>query len=383
MNLIRIVTGFLACLILTGCALNPPASNNASLDTNASRELIAQDFVNVLVQINQLPASSTTLSIPAARVGNDQFVAVLKEQLSLAGYAIRTGPASPGEQLVSHLVNHDQNSDNGSISTYTVSVGPVSVRRSYLGLGDGYVRPIAPMQVKGADASTLQVNDELFNAVKSPSSELRSDELMVEAEQAKRLIAQQQSAMPVASGEAWVNGSPGVSGQADTHKQSLLDIVAPTTNSLANLNSALLSGSRQVTLSELSQAPTRNFRELGQSNFADVFDSLVIVMEASLLFDNDSLRLGRVNKDRVRQFVSKFDLQSDVFSVIGCSNGATRLAIGQEGLALGRAERVKQELLYAGVPQENILEEGCWAGENYDEKMPRRGVVLSLKRRMG
>ena len=290
MDLMRIVTGFVACAILTGCALVPPASDNASIDTKESRELIAQDLVNVLVQINQLPASSTTLSIPAAHVRNDQFVAVLKEQLSLAGYAIRTGPASSGEQIVSYLINHDLGSDSGSISTYTVSVGPVSVRRSYRRLDDGVVRPVAPMQVKGTDASTLQVSDDLFSAIKSPSSELPSNELMVEAEQAKPMVVQQQSAMPVTSDEAWVNGSSGVSGQADTRKQSLLDIVAPATNSLANLGSASLYGTRQVTLSELSQAPTRNFRELGQSNFADVFDSLVIVMEASLLFDDDSLR---------------------------------------------------------------------------------------------
>ncbi len=111
----------------------------------------------------------------------------------------------------------------------------------------------------------------------------------------------QQSAAPVAPGNTRVNGSSGMSSQADTQQQSLLDIVAPATNSLANLDSAPLSGPRQVTLSELSQAPTRNFRELGQSNFADVFDSLGIVMESHLLFDNDSLRLGPANEDGVRQ----------------------------------------------------------------------------------
>ncbi len=379
MYLMRIITSFLTCLILTGCTLIA-APKTGPVDLDASNALIAQDFVNVLVQIDQLPASSTTLSIPAAQLSNDRFVAALKEWLSLAGYAIRTGPGVPGEQFVSYSVSYDEDPGNGPISTYTVSVGPVSVRRSYLGLYDGHVRPLASMQVKGTDASTLRVSDDLFKAVRPPPPDSQSSEIVVQSEPAKPLVMPQLTATPVVAGQARVTDSTGMNGQVDTQQQSLLDIVAPATSSLASLDSDPLSGRRQVTLSELSQAPTRNFRELGQSNFADVFGSLTMVMESSLLFDNDSLRLGRANKDRVRQFVSKFNPQSDVFSVIGCSNGATSLAMGQEGLALGRAERVKQELLYAGVPSKNILEEGCWAGEYYDEKMPRRGVVLSLKR---
>jgi hypothetical protein len=55
MDPLKIVTAFAACLVvlvmLTGCALKPQ-SVVQPVDTE---QLIAQDFVDVLVQINQLP----------------------------------------------------------------------------------------------------------------------------------------------------------------------------------------------------------------------------------------------------------------------------------------------------------------------------------------
>jgi len=53
----------------------------------------------------------------------------------------------------------------------------------------------------------------------------------------------------------------------------------------------------------------------------------------TLSFNNDSVRLGRVNKQRVGEFVRLFEPATDVFLVIGCSNGVTALAIRQEGPA--------------------------------------------------
>ena len=93
--------------------------------------------------------------------------------------------------------------------------------------------------------------------------------------------------------------------------------------------------------------------------------------------------MGSENKARLSAMLDDFNAQSDVLSVIGCSMGATNHAGGQEALTRGRASRVRDELLYADIPEENILEEGCWAEEAYDQRMPRRGVVVTLKRRLG
>ncbi len=56
--------------LLFGCALAP----SKSVESKNSEQLIARDIVNVLVQINQLSASSSTLAIPEAALSNDSFL---------------------------------------------------------------------------------------------------------------------------------------------------------------------------------------------------------------------------------------------------------------------------------------------------------------------
>lgn len=387
MSKLKFFLSLIVCLILSGCVFIP-AKAPANSDSNA---LIAQDMVNVLAQIAQLPAGTTTLSIPTLFSRKDPFTATLAQEFKSAGYAVRTASGGhSGAAQVSYELARYMDPQHGAVSTYTVSVGSISVRRSYITVDDQQVQPLAPMQIKGASAAGLRLDNQLFANQGTPTGKPKG-RVVAEAETAlpassSKLSTQSQSTASVLSTPGKVDQplviegnerqeSPSSLGQAV--EPSLLNIAAPTTYSIAGR------GVEPNTLRELSNSPTRNVRELGQSNFADVFARLTIVDEIILTFDNDSVRMGAVNKTRVSNLVSLFNGATDVFSVIGCSNGATNLAMGQQGLALGRAERVREELLFAGVPDENILEEGCWAGEYYDELMPRRGVVLSLKRRPG
>ena len=386
MSKLKFSLSLIVCLILSGCAFIPAKAPHIP----GSNALIAQDMVNVLAQISQLPVGTTTLSISTLFSEKDPFTAALAEKFRDAGYAIRTAPGShPDAAPVSYELARYMDPQHGAVSTYTVSVGGISVRRSYITVDNQQTQPLAPMQIKGVSAAGLRLDNQLFENQATVSKSQES------------VVAEAESAIPTSSTKpstqaqlaAQVVSKPGkvdraVIGEGNveqdllttpeqTVRPSLLDIVAPTTFSIAGQRA------EPNTLRELSNAPTENVRELGQSNFAEVFSRLNIVQEIILTFDNDSVRMGAVNKTRVSNLVSLFNGATDVFSVIGCSNGATNLAMGQQGLALGRAERVREELLFAGVPDENILKEGCWAGENYDELMPRRGVVLSLKRRPG
>lgn len=129
-----------------------------------------------------------------------------------------------------------------------------------------------------------------------------------------------------------------------------------------------------------SALPTpRNVAELGTSNYAGVFENYANVAELILVFPNDSMVLGPANKQRIQDTVAAVDPERDLFSIIGCSFGKTALENGNEVLATGRANRVKEELLFAGVPSERVLDEGCWAGAP-EENFPGRGVVLTVKR---
>jgi len=98
------------------------------------------------------------------------------------------------------------------------------------------------------------------------------------------------------------------------------------------------------------------------------------------VFGNDSMVLGSTNKSLIDQFVDNEIREGDVVSLIGCSNGPTSLEIGNEGLALGRAQRVTEALTSRGVPRENVLDEGCWAPVSAQDRFPNRGVVMELWR---
>ena len=125
-----------------------------------------------------------------------------------------------------------------------------------------------------------------------------------------------------------------------------------------------------------------NVADTGESNYRRLFEAYGNVDEVVLVFPNDSLTLGKYNKGVIRRTLQRFDPETDVFSLVGCSLGPTRRENGNEALALGRANRVKEELLFAGVPAERIVDEGCWAGES-SARFPGRGVVMTLKRQSG
>jgi len=112
----------------------------------------------------------------------------------------------------------------------------------------------------------------------------------------------------------------------------------------------------------------------------DVFDDYEDVEQSVLIFPNDSLRLGDSNKQIIDQYVSSMNPETDVLSVIGCSIGATEIKNGNSLLALGRANRVKEAFLFSGLEHDLILEEGCWAPEAFNEALPHRGVIVTLKR---
>lgn len=387
-----------AAIVLSGCTTLYRPAVSAS-----SAPLVAQNLVSVLEQLDRLPVETTVLNLSTDAFTKDEFAIALRRSLEDAGYAIRISGFATGEQPVSFSVTKRSDATVGPVKTYTVSAGDISVRRSYAISEDGMLKPIAAMQVRGADASQVTVNDELF----SRQDKVVSGDLAIEGKTLQPLVlptnpesAKSTTDLQAKQREVLKNNFPAADTLAqrpveteqqlatlpepalqealpapDIPPRSLLDIAAPSMAKSAPVTEQFGSVER------LSALPRQNVRDLGESNFASVFDDFGIVDEAILRFDNDSVRMGQGNKYRVRRFVEQFNVESDVLSVIGCSNGPTSLAIGQEGLALGRAQRVKEELLYAGVPEANILEEGCWAEDYFDNRMPRRGVVLTLKRR--
>ena len=126
--------------------------------------------------------------------------------------------------------------------------------------------------------------------------------------------------------------------------------------------------------------PLRNMFETRQSNYSSLLKDYEDIRQIILVFDNDSITLGRRNKQLTRDLLTQYDEKTDVLSVIGCSHGKTTVSGKNRALALGRSSRVREELILSGVNPGQVLDEGCWDSQHFDEMMPRRGVVLTLKR---
>ena len=126
----------------------------------------------------------------------------------------------------------------------------------------------------------------------------------------------------------------------------------------------------------------RNIHDGLGSNYARRFEAYDDVVAATLVFPDDSLLLGTEQKRAIEGLAERFRPGTDLLSVVGHSHGDTDLPGGNALLAIGRADRVREALVYAGVPAEQVLDESCWADSHHDP-FPRRGVVLTLKRRAG
>jgi len=92
--------------------------------------------------------------------------------------------------------------------------------------------------------------------------------------------------------------------------------------------------------------------------------------------------LGKENKIKLQKLAERVNAETDIISVIGCSHGTTAIKNGNQILAEGRTLRVTESLMFTGLNPDLILDEACWAGVHWDEVMPRRGVIVTHKRRI-
>ena len=328
----------LACTSLSGCALF-----GGGPDEEPDPELIARNLVNTLAQLPELPPGQTLVQVstPVTPFGR-RVVASLGE----AGYGIQEVEADQGSHYVRYRAERAE-TETGERTRYRVAVGPVSVERDFR-VVDGDTLPGSEQRIEGAERQELALNDELFGDALSASlsrASFRPDErpMVLDLEPSDE---PELSAANVAASFADAPGGAGAPGA-------------------------------EVDLDALVR---ENMYDTKRSNYAPLFDDYEDVRQDTLIFPNDSLVLGDDNKAIIADYVRELDPATDVLSVIGCSHGRSAIDNGNELLAIGRANRVKEAFMFAGVSHRQVLDESCWAG-SYHPVFPRRGVVLTLKRR--
>ncbi|MFK8075642.1 MAG: hypothetical protein AB8B84_03585 [Granulosicoccus sp.] len=328
-----------ALFLLSSCSSIHPIEEhiNGSDDTSKlintrAIDKIAVDFVSALIQIPGYAPHSTTIQFERAKT-SDAFTRAVRDQLELSGYGVRWIAAQGGDNLFQYRREIQAAGIAGKRTQYELAIGDVELRRTYMGVEEETaVQPVTPLYIRGADASKVVLNDAAFASQKPQSNQNRLH------------VSDEVSPLPT-----WARKE---------------QIENPLTMPLVALPAV------------------KNVFELGGSNHSDSLAGHSIVAERILTFSNDSLRLGAINKQIVHALVSDYIAATDVFSVLGCSMGPTELKGGNAALALGRASRVTEALLFAGVAPDKILDEGCWAGDSGSNTLPKRGVVLTLNRRI-
>jgi len=334
----------LTSLSLSGCSLTSskkvaplePVAFGQSVPAKLNDDLIVQNLIFALTQLPSTHPLKTTLSLKPAK---STLADIIEARFNDAGYGIKHVESDEGEFYVSHTFQNSA-TENGSRTTYMLAVGPITIERDYT-IENGLTRPNSVMTIDGVQEQDILLNDDVFG---EQFSETQYKEVYFNAVDAP---------VPVAT-----------AGDIE---------------------------SVQLPVVEVAQQPQsfgalvkQNMREIMRSNFASLFDQYEVVQQNVLVFPNDSLKLGSKNKKTVRDYVNDFNPETDIMSVVGCSHGRTATGDGGLGgnqlLALGRANRVKEALIFSGLDQAQIYEEGCWDDEYFDEVMPRRGVVLTHQR---
>lgn len=296
------------------------------------------DLFSMLQQV--LDPVHTTVQVGLAEQSNDAEV-VLRE-LAERGYGIQLVDADQGAQYLSFQKTVDENSSDGSNFEFLIRVGSIEMMRRYTRVGKEDIRPISPMQISGT-RTRVKLDDRRFGPTVS------EDPLVSRVEYIGSQLA--------------IDEVPVISLLKDPLSSQGLELSGGP--SVVGLNSSKI---------EI------NNRFYGSSAFNSITDDYERLDRRTIVFPNDSMRLGAVGKKVISNFLNEYLERTDIIGLIGCSNGTTALEIGNEGLALGRAGRITKELVSLGVARDKILDEGCWA-PTVAEEFPARGVVIELWRK--
>lgn len=375
----------LVAAVLTGCATAPSSTRSGSVPADApstvqltsdfSRsKLIAADFVSTMTQ---LPESKPSVIVLHTNKPSSRFGELLLSALQGAGYDLRIGDTQSQNWLGYNANRDDTLSDSGNpVYTFIVSAGEVKLKRSYE--VDTYgVKPAGSMFVRGATTDDIVLDNAIFS-VRTPNAVAQGN---LQNEPFAQLVDPKES-------EVSLSAVPLPKQIVDDNKsEGLTNVLATAPTNLKNaqlVQEELADAVAQLNVSKDKSAATlfgefSNMYETRESRYKGLFDSYDVVEKEVYVFADDSLILGKQNKILMHNLVKKFNSETDVMSVIGCSHGKSKIENGNAYLANNRAIRVKEEFVLAGLDSDKVLEEGCWANVDFPE-LPARGVLVQHRR---
>jgi len=352
--LILILVSLSGCASVGNLPMFPKFGDREKTLTDRNSETVATDFVSALSSLRGHLPTNTMLQI---RPTKTKFGNSLKRELRNAGYGIQSIPSNDtGPMLVTYEADSFENTNYESVA-YRVRVGSVELGREYE-IRAGNIFPVTSLSVKGVEISSKPLDQTMFERATARDESESGKWLPVTPgfqQQPKPAVI----VTPIPQREWIVKSDP-------QERTEMMDKRAE------NQSPALVAQSKRP-------KEVVNMLMLGESNYAEIYEDYKVVKTKLLVFPNDSLRMGQGGKNTVSDFLSGYNENSDILSVVGCSHGKTGIKNGNEKLALGRAQRVIDELLGHRILASNIYDEGCWAGVE-QKQLPARGVILTLRR---
>lgn len=288
-------------------------------EDSQEHDLVARNLILSLVQVPQLYPSATMVQIDVR--GARGFEAHVHARLADAGYGVQRVVGGEGPNAVTVSV------ENGSdfSRTYSLTIATFSITRSY-GQRGGRTVPLSAQYLEGVETQGIAIDDSMFEGRR-------------------------------------------------------IDLYSTIVSGPITDRAAPVEAIDDAGLADSGGLIKQNMYKTLESNYADLLTDYEEVRQDVLVFADDSLRLGDTNKSIVESYARELQPETDVVSVIGCSHGKSSINNGNEVLALGRAGRVKEAFLFAGISHTRVWEEGCWSAQEFSDVMPARGVLLTLKRR--
>ncbi|MBX2882262.1 MAG: hypothetical protein KTR32_20105 [Granulosicoccus sp.] len=324
----------------------------AKLESSVSEidRAIILDHLSIIAQV--FDPVSTTMQV--TNNDNDARLRLFTSLLAAEGYGIQRVSADQGANYFSYS-RKEMDDEGPDLIEFVTRIGTVEITRQY-SHPSGSVVPASrfrlsgtrtPVQVDQAQIENVRIADTTLSTVSYIASMGLDEQAPIISLVTPEVVSQitEQS-----------TGTPSI---------PAADPTEPTRQAL---------NSSRVEVNNLFYADT--------STFSSILSDFEKVKKMTVIFGNDSLVLGDTNKTLIGKFVDTNIRDGDIITLVGCSNGQTALEMGNEGLALGRARRVTEELMASGLSRDRILDEGCWAPVSAGEKFPARGVVIELWRRI-
>lgn len=309
-------------------------------EANPAGRHMAEDLLSVMAQL--LDPLQTTVQV--GPVG-DRVQSDIVDALSALGYGVQRVDADQGANFLSYATIREEITDGLPRVRYRITIGAIELSRYYRLIDEKLVRPDSPMYLAGTRA-TVVLDDSRYGAVVTNDPAL--------------------SRITYAAADPVDSLMPAIS------------LITPEV--VQRVTDAATSGPSYQALNS-GKVEVNNLFYSDESSFGGISESYERVKQEVVVFSNDSMRLGETGKQRIETLLQSFRQNTDLISLVGCSNGYTKLDIGNEGLALGRSKRVTEELMSLGVARDQILDEGCWAPVRAPARFPSRGVVMELLRR--